>query len=257
MIDQGQELALPAAASCRKLFAAVAVLLGLFISPAGWCKEIRPFSVDLDGDGKAETVTLSTTAADADGQSRYSIRVGSATYAGDYYAQDGGEILDLRAIAVDGKRLQRQLFLEIQEPGSCIYHLVAFSGKKLVRLLQFDGGPGCFGPEVLGNGEVEVSTWKGFWRKKDRYSLSADGLALIYQKQTIYDVQEAAGVVTRKLSLKGASCAERTVLPGTPVRVSRFDSQNSRYFLESADGACGWVPGENLNELIRDLPWAG
>lgn len=257
MIDQGQELALPAAASCRKLFAAVAVLLGLFISPAGWCKEIRPFSVDLDGDGKVETVTLSTTAADADGQSRYSIRVGSATYAGDYYAQDGGEILDLRAIAIDSKRSQRQLFLVIQEPGGCDYHLLAYSAQKLVRLLRFDGGAGCLAPQILGNGEVEVSTWQGFWSQKDRHRLSEDGASLRPQKESNFHDVGASGVAAKKLTLKGASCAERVVAPGVQIRVKQFDAQKSRYLLESVDGACGWVPAKGMGEVIDGLRWAG
>lgn len=239
---------------CRRLGVSAVLALATGLSFGG--DEVIRLSVDLDADGKAESVSMSTTPKDKDGIGQFILRANSASYADSYYAEDGGGVSELRAVALDRKRPQRQLFVAVREPASCAFHLLAYSAGKLMRLLKFDSDAGCAAPTISGNGEVEVSTWQGFWSKKELYRLTPDGNALVLQARTLCEVQQSGSAAT-KLTLKGAMCREQTVAEGAPLSVTRFDSEQDRYLLKTESGACGWVPAREINRAVSGLRWAG
>ncbi len=224
----------------------------------GAAHELYRLQIDLDGDRKPETVEIDTAPAQQDWRSRVIVKVGAAKYVAEFFSAEA-DVPDIRVISIDRKRAQRQLLLETPEPGTCIYHVLSYVGGELVQLLRFDSGPNCQAPQPLGNGQISVSTWQGFWTREVRYRLSVDSRFLVVEPVTMHRV-EVAGVAAKPIPLQGAECPSRTVQPGTYVKVKLYDPKNDRYRLQTTDGSCGWIPAADLNtidELIKDLPWAG
>jgi len=220
--------------------------------------EFQRLQAALDGGAVPSQIEVLREPAEEDWRSRVIVRIGEARYVADYFSADA-DLPDIRVVAIDRSRPQRQLLLHTPEPGTCIFHLLGHVGDELVPLLRFDSGPGCRAPQPHGNGYVSVFTWEGFWAREDRYRLSEDGRALLPEPVEIHSV-EVAGIAARPIVLEGAECAAAVVQPGAYVKVQLYDSRQQRYQLRSADGACGWVPASELNsidELVRDLPWAG
>jgi hypothetical protein len=241
----------------NNLSASIAIA-GMAMSVICAAAEIYRLQIDLDGDSKPEIVQISTAPSKEDGRSRVIVKIGNSSFSDEFFSADS-ELPDIRVIAIDWKRTQRQLLLETPEAGACIYHLLAYTPNKLIRLLRFDSGPNCQPPQPLGNGEVSVSTWQGFWAKEDRYRLSKDGLSLIVEPQDFYQVR-VAGAAAKAFRLEGAECPARSVPRGIYVRIKLFDPKKDRYRIESSDGGCGWIPAVDLNtegEIIKELPWAG
>lgn len=234
------------------------VFLGM-ASPA-FCQagELYRLQVSLDAGQRPDSVRVVSAPAEEEWRSRIIVRIGEARYVAEYFSAEG-DLPDIRVVAIDRGRTLRQLLLHTPEPGTCIFHLLGYVGTELVPLLRFDSGPGCRAPQPHGNGYVSVFTWEGFWTREDRYRLTEDGRALLPESVDIYPV-EVAGIAARPIALQGAQCAAAVVQPGAHVKVQLYDARRERYQLQSADGACGWVPARDLNsidEVVRDLPWAG
>jgi hypothetical protein len=220
--------------------------------------ELYRIHVDLDGDGRPETINIVSAPAPQPWRSTAIIKVGGTRYAAEYHSADS-DIPEVRVIAIDRQRPQRQLLITTPEPGTCVYHVLSYVKGKLVSLLRFDSGPSCLSPRPLGNGLLGVMTWQGFWAKEDRYRLSTDGKTIVEEPAEHYAV-DIAGVAGKPLRLDAAECPTRTVQAGSYVKVKSYDAKNKRYRIESADDSCGWLPAsklENNNELVKGLPWAG
>ncbi len=235
----------------------IALLIGLAASSV-YAGEIQRLRVDLDGDGVLDLVHLSTSRAKEDWRKLLTVGISKSRYSDDYFAADG-DIPEVRVIAIDRKRRERQLLVGTPEAGSCVFHLLSFTSKSLSLLLRFDSGPNCLPPTPQGNGTVSVSTWQGFWNKDDTYRLTPDGRALVLEERDMYFVN-ASGSAGKGLTLQGATCPTRTIAPGTFIRVKIFDPKANRYLLESADGGCGWLPADEVKtpeDILLNLPWAG
>jgi hypothetical protein len=235
----------------------IALLIGLTINCAH-AEEIQRLQVDLDGDGAPDLVLLSTSKAKDDWRKRLTVEISKSKYSDEYFAAEG-DIPDIRVISIDRKRREHQLLVGTPEAGSCVFHLLSSTSKRLSLLLRFDSGPNCVPPTPLGNGKVSISTWQGFWNKDDTYRLTSDGRALVLEEQEKYFVN-ASGSAGNGLTLQGATCPMRAITPGTFIRVKLFDPKANRYFLEAADGGCGWIPADEVNtpeEKLLNLPWAG
>jgi hypothetical protein len=220
--------------------------------------ELLRLRADLDGDGRPETLRIISAPAQQAWRSTALVKVGRARYAAKYFSEDG-DIPEIRLIAIDRKRPQRQLLITTPEPGTCVYHVLSYVNGTLVCLLRFDSGPSCLSPRPLGNGLLGVMSWQGFWAKEDRFRLSADGKTLSAEPTTLYAI-DIAGLAGKPLPLDGAECPTRTVPAGSYVKVKSYDAESKRYRIESANGACGWLPASELesdNELVKGLPWAG
>ncbi len=243
----------------NKFIGSIFVFLGIaVISPFGFAEEIQRLQVDLNGDNKVDVISIEMAKTKDESRSRLTIRIGESIYSDDFFSADG-DLPDVRVVAIDRKRYWRQLLVNTPEAGSCIFHVLAFSSQKLIRLLRYDSGPSCKAPIPLGNGQLSVSTWQGFWNREDRYRLSKDGESLVAEPAAVYSVL-ASGAAGNSLVLQGAECGKRTVPFGTFIRVRLFDAQKKRYRLEASDGACGWVPAKELDSMngnVKELPWAG
>lgn len=237
-----------------------ATVIALLLSGAsisGLAGELYRLRVDIDGDGKQEAIHVATFPAREEWRSRVVVKIGSEKYSADYFSAES-DLPDIRVVSIDRQRPQRQLLLRTPEAGTCVYHLLAYAGHKLFSLLKFDSGPECKGPQPLGNGQVSVYTWQGFWAKEDRYRLNDEGTALVKQQTVTYDVR-AAGVAGKSFPLQGAECPTKLVQPGTFVRIKIYDAVSERYRVEDTDGSCGWIPAAEMNSIdnpIKELPWA-
>ena len=232
--------------------------IGILFTSLCQAGEFQRIHIDLVGDGKLETVTFSTAPTTKAWRKKLIVRIGTSEFLDDFFAADG-DLPDVRVVAIDRKRPQRQLLVGTPEAASCIFHLLTYSKGKLIRLLRFDAGPDCQPPAPLGNGHVNVGIWQGFWSKTERYALSKDGDILTAEPKDEYDVG-VSGFAGKALQLQGAECVPRTATPGVFIRVKKYDTKQNRYRLESADGGCGWIPAADLNttdEKVMELPWAG
>lgn len=158
--------------------ASLALLCALLLlaSPVAG-KELQRLYVDLDGDSKVEAITLASSEPDASGRSQISVRIGSARFSAEHQLVPGGRI-EIRAIIIDRQRSQRQLALTVQQAEGCVHHLLAYTPRRLVRLLPIQGETDCALPALAGDGVVEASVWEDQDSRKKRYRLDTDGLSM-------------------------------------------------------------------------------
>ena len=229
----------------------------LVLAASAAAGEIERLRVDLNGDGVPDWVSVSTSEAKENWRKRLTVEIEKSKYSDTFFAADG-EVPEVQVIAIDRKRQEHQLLVSTPEAGSCVYHMLSYTSKRLSLLLRFDSAS-CLPPTPLGNGKVRVSTWKGFWNREEIYHLTPDGQELVQEDQSKYFVN-ASGSAGVGLVLQGATCQARTVPLGTFIRVKVFEPTTNRYLLESADGGCGWLHADDVKtpeEKLLNLPWAG
>lgn len=211
--------------------------------------------VDLDGDKRPETIVASASVSDSGSEEyqKFSIRIGSETYTGRYYAVDG-DLPTLTIIAIDQNRSSRQLLVKMQEPLSCEYHVLAYSAKKLIPLLQFQTDAGC-NAQPHGDGTLGVTTWEGFWKRDQNYRLNPAGTLLTLQPQEFYSVGISA-IAGKDFALEKAQCQQTIIKQGSKILVEKYDIAHQRYLLISSTSTCGWLQEKNMHDYIYGLPWA-
>ena len=216
-------------------------------------------TADLDGDGKHETVTLSTSGIGY--FQRYWIRVGAATFSDEFFAVEG--LPKVKIIRIDTSGILNQILVSTSGPVGCSYVILAFTQSKISRLLGQAND--CEEPQARGNG-VETLTWEGFWHRRDRYTFDELGTKLTPVNQTIYpvtlirdgtSVTEAIGVARESFALQPADCKETTIPKGGRIVVKSYDVLKKRYLLKAAGDRCGWMSESDLQTVVDGLPWAG
>ncbi len=234
-------------------------LLLLLLAPhAASADEIAQWRVDLDGDRKPETVRIAVTPAKEDWRSVVTVTVDGQHFSTSFHSADG-EIPNVWVVALDFKKPERQILVTTPEPASCLYELLGWHAGQLVRLLSFDGGPGCEAPEIRGLGDVITRTREGgFWLRPQAWRLNAAGSALERHHATDLFDMDVTGAAGKDLVLGGATCKTQAVAPGAFVRLTRFDVRRRRYLVETPAGACGWLPAaevESNGGKIEQLPF--
>lgn len=232
-----------------------ALVLGL-LSTHGFAADYTQLDADLDGDNKPETIVASTSDTDSnsDEYRKFSIRVGSATYTGEYFAVDG-DLPKLTVVTLDKNRSSRQLLIKMQEPISCEYHVIAYSSKNLIPLLKFKTDGGCK-VQLHGDGILGVTFWEGFWFRKQNYRLNSEGTQLKLLPQEFYSVGISA-TANKNIVLEKAQCQQTKIKQGSKLLVEKFDIVLNRYLINTSYGACGWLQKNKMNDYISGLPWAG
>ncbi|MCZ8250920.1 MAG: hypothetical protein O9318_00465 [Hylemonella sp.] len=165
--------------------AAAVGLCVLLLTQSAAAREVQRLYVDLDGDSKVEAITLAASEADVSGRSQISVRIGSAVFSAEHHVLPEARI-DMRAIIIDRQRPQRQLALTVQQADGCVHHLLAYTPRRLVRLLPIVGDADCQLPSLAGDGVVEAKVWPGDGIGKKRYRLGADGLSMLREEQSGY-----------------------------------------------------------------------
>lgn len=155
----------------------------LLLAPPVAGKELQRLYVDLDGDSKVEAITLASSEPDASGRSQISVRIGSARFSAEHQLVPGGRV-EVRAIIIDRQRSQRQLALTVQQAEGCVHHLLAYTPRRLVRLLPIQAEADCRLPVLAGDGVVEAAVWEDQDSRKQRYRLGSDGLSLLREDRS-------------------------------------------------------------------------
>ena len=214
--------------------------------------EVARLKFDLDGDRQPEVIRLSV---DGDGDFRqFSVSVRRSTYKGKYFAVEG-DLPEVRSIKIDYRRPERQLLITAGQAASCDYHILAYSHGQLIPLLT-STSEGCEEtPVSLGNGELEVQTWRGFWKQRDRFRLNQAGTKLTLEPATSYDVGVSAAANT-DIVLDPDTCEARNIPRGAFVRIERYEPRQHRYLLMAPSGACGWLDEERLDNALSEVPYA-
>lgn len=213
--------------------------------------EYLRLTVDLDGDGKSEVVTASTS-GENDIQ-KYTVRVKGSIYDGEYFAAEG-DLPQITTTRINYNSGIKQLLITTMGPASCDYDLLSFSQGKLISLMRTSSHD-CNAPKPLGNGKVEVLKWEGFWYRHEKYELDPQGTKLTQETQALYAVG-VPGVATGLLSMQPFNCRSASIPKGAFVVVSQYDIENKRYLIKSLANSCGWVPQKEIFNAVGELPWA-
>lgn len=220
--------------------------------------ELYRITANFNGNKKPDVILVSTSPSKVQWRSKVTIAIGKSEFSTDFFSGEN-DLPEIRIVAIDRKRADRQLIVETPEAGSCIFNVLSVIDRKIVPIIHFESGPDCRPPQPLGNGEMSISRWQGFWWKEDRYKLDETGTKLELTKQAIYLV-DVSGVAAKQINLEGAECAAKLIQPGTFIKIKKFDSNTDKYRLETQDGNCGWLPSRDLSPpdgVIKELPWAG
>jgi len=235
------------------------VLSAVFCSASVPAADFLRLTDDLDGDGKAEVISISVTGT-GDFQ-KYSVRIGKAYYADEFFAVDG-DLPQLSLVRMNASRKEKQILVTTIGPVDCRYELLSFHEGKLIHLLSHRSRD-CDKPQFDGSGAVETLSPEGFWKRRDRYVLVEGNTQIKRDGRTIYPVETSnitrgvAGIATKLLSLKPAECKSATIPPGGQVMVTDYDMSKKQYLLRGSGETCGWLAESELPSSVDQLPWAG
>ena len=230
------------------------ICTSLFMVIAPFCiaADYVQMTVDLDGDKKPEVVVASITGSGV--IQKFTIRIGAANYTDEFFAEDG-DLPELRIISINRKESQKQLLVTSIDAAGYSYHLLAYVDHKLIALLK-SSSVSPASPESIGNGNLTVSSWEGFWKRREIYHLEQGGTRLSLLPQKLYSVW-VSGAAIKNVLLDPAECKEKNIQKGGYLRVEKYDPVQHRYFIKAYGGVCGWIQEKKLNDKVVELPWAG
>lgn len=226
------------------------VIWGTAFAAGAGAKPYLRMAVDLNGDGKAEVVTLSLSGM---GTFRhYTVRSGSSKYTNRFFAEDG-ELPEVSLLRLYGERGKRLLLVMAPDAAACNYELFSYVGGKLVHLLS-SATPTCDAPSI-NDRQVTVLEWQGFWKRPLTYTLNgqATKLTLTHPARIPMNI---VGYAVQLSAMQPANCASSSIPDGAYVVVSEYDPAHKRYLVKSRGNACGWVAEKDIH-AVGGLPWGG
>ncbi|MBC8139896.1 MAG: hypothetical protein H7Y38_00485 [Armatimonadetes bacterium] len=214
-------------------------------------------NVDINGDGKADSVSLSSKTD----SSRFTITVNGAklSVAPDSF-YDG--VPGFQVLKLAGNSKSRYLAVL----------LVAPSDNRETRLYLYNGKtirpagtvPGAI---VAPSGIAYSEWWMGFWQCKAKFAPGANG-TVQFVPQAAYYVGKS-GTVKETFVIRTEPTANApavaNVAPGSKVELLLYKPlgkiptmpEEGYYLIKTASGQCGWVNFKVFGKKIPDLPFAG
>jgi hypothetical protein len=214
---------------------------------------VKSAQVDLDGDGKADAVTLTPG-----GGGKFTLKVGGVTAQGG--SADANEPLGFTVVDLDSGDKWKELVVHSlgDVDGDHRFFVYGYDGKA-VRLL---GDVNALS-EAKGNGIVLVDQWQGFWNKRDKYALDRKAWKLVHVPQELYAVGVGA-TVKKSFPLQRSrteAAVVATLAQGSKVEVLAAGAGPKGgpwwYLVKSSTGLLGWVRADTLEASTNDLPMAG
>lgn len=218
---------------------------------------VKAASIDLDGDGKPEDISLEAK-EDAKGFS-YVLKVGAATV----NTRSDAEVHGFVIVDIDSGDKRKEVAVHTGMTDHDSYDaLYAFDGKALKSM-----GSVHTPIEVKGNGIILSNTWQGFWNRVDKYVVDAKAGKLTHVPQEFYAVGKEAQVresfpitQTRSDSKPVAQLAKGSTIQVLlavllPVKGQRY--KDNAYLVKSSTGLVGWVSESVLTSKTEGLPFAG
>ena len=207
----------------------------------------RSASVDLDGDGKKESIRLAP-ASNREEEGRYRLWVGSQPISG---ALDGMAGLSFYIIDID--RADRYKEIVVQQDDLALNFdskIYWFDG----RALRLAGSISGIEALYKGDGVVSEQRWRVFWTSTDTYRLNR-ARKLVKTPRLFYAVNKKA-TVDKSLPLRGtrgSSKTKATLQVGTKVTVVKSDLKGW-FLVRAQNGTQGWVAQNELLDGTQGLP---
>lgn len=229
--------------SVKALLVCVIVLASSVVSSADEKRLMWNAKVDLNGDGKPETIRLVKLEA-----GRFRLHINQDTFEGTL----GGEVEGFYIADVNKSDKYREVVVYTPGPSDDDEHVFFwFDGKRihkmghLMRWLKF-----------LGNGIVLADDWMGFWTITRKYVLTKDR-KLVEVPQEFYYVG-VTGKVSKPLTLYRTRQTKQvlaTLRVGSNAEIILSDGKGW-YLVKSENRLLGWAKEESLLESISNLPFA-
>lgn len=227
---------------------------------------------DLDGDGKAEVVTLtgvSKTGAEGPTVEVWAEWNGQRVLLKGLEPEEALPELDLQVAAVSPRGGKKQ-WLQVSVIGASDFQQFSFiglAGGALAEVARLEGQGEVTFP---GNGSALQKVWMGFWTRTLKHEVtSAEGLRLL--EPEFYAVGVKARVLKTfelKLNRKDGGVLARPRI-GSEVELLAYhrdptqgngedDEISDWYLVKTETGLMGWVQmGTLRDEGVLELPWAG
>lgn len=243
------------------------VLLPLLPAAAWQDDTVKSATADLNGDGKPETIRITSRPATDKLPLRYTLTINGVAVSG-VFKDLPDEIPGFKVVQIDGGSKRREIMVVGLGPND--FHETAFyrwDGKKALYL-----GIVPTVPEIKGNSAVYARIWMGFWSRTEKFAVDAKSGRLTPVPQPFYHVGLKPKVrttfpVRRAPSDTAPSVAN--VAPGSTIEILLYQppvgtvgklgysGENDWYLIKSETGLCGWVRMKHLRDNCIDLPFAG
>lgn len=208
-------------------------------------------SVDLNGDGKPEAISLTWDQA----KDEFVLKAGSSTIRG---GTDGNAPPGFVVVDIDSSDKRKELAVTTgQTDYDKQQHLYAFDGKALKSIGNVPALT-----ETKGNGIILSDSWQGFWNRRDKYALDKAG-KVVEVPQELYAVGVEATVkqsfpLARSRTHKTAVA---TLAQGSKIQVLAATPLGPPgeylYLVKSSTGLLGWATAKDLTGKTEGLPLAG
>ena len=199
--------------------------------------------VDLNGDGKPETIRLVKLEA-----GRFRLYINQDTVEGIL----GDEAEGFYIADVDKSDKYREVVVYTPGPSDDHEHVFFwFDGKRIRKM-----GRLMRGLKFLGNGIVLANDWMGFWIITRKYVLTKDR-NLVEVPQEFYYVG-VTGKVFKPLTLYRTRQTKQvlaTLRVGSNAEIILSDGKGW-YLVKSENRLLGWAKEESLSESVSNLPFA-
>jgi len=212
---------------------------------------LKEVEIDLNGDGEKDKISV----FDICESGEFTLKVNHHSKKGKLNDQiDGFTIIDL-----DKNDPQKEIALHTPGPSDDDEYLIfGFDGKSIQEIGRLSRWP-----TFLGNGEVLVGDWMGFWEKKDMFVLDKKSKKLKLLPQEFYFVGQKAKVKVgfpiyekRKESKIVANLQPSETIIILLYDPSERDYLSGWYLIKTSKGLLGWARLRAFSEKVEGLPWA-
>lgn len=228
------------------------VFYWLLHTPAAAVFAQQPLVADLRGNGQVQKITLKTV---PDGDfGTYQISVGNASFTSKYFSA-AGDVPEVRIVKLDEKDAAKQIMVTMVWALDCSYEFLSYDGSSLELRGRLESNHCLYEPELLGNGEVSLRYWEGFWASTRLFRLTGESQHLQPVPQRFYDL-DVNGVTLRRVAIyvEGSNEPAAYLDTGQGFSLKRFDMQTGRYQVWVDNLAKGWAQIGRDN--VSGLPWA-
>lgn len=213
---------------------------------------LKNIKVDLNSDGKIDTVSLSIS---QDGM-KYTLSINDSKTEGKF---EDGECDGFAVFDIDSSDKYKEVAVHTPGPSDDdIYVFYWYDGKSILKMGELSRWP-----EIKGNGIVYVKDWMGFWQKTEKYILDKESRKLVKVPQEFYYVGIEASVdktfpiyKTRDFNDVVANLKEKSKILIILCEPPLQDFQKNRYLIKSETNLLGWCDEKTLLEKVSNLPLA-
>lgn len=215
---------------------------------------LKKATVDLNGDGRKEKISLSTD----EKKESFTLTINGVRISGKMLSSyDGFQIVD-----IDKKDKLEEIAFHSPGPSEDDeYWIYRFYGKSIEFMGYFPGRPTFTGKRV-----VFVRDWMDFWWKTDKYVLTGNQKMLQLVPQKSYSVGKVTTVTKNTPIYKTKTMGSKIVTelkPSSKVTILQYwptrsigNDQTGRYLVMASNGLAGWTDFNSISLNFSGLDFA-